>query len=45
MLDAVISENQCAFIGGRQILDSIVVLNEAIDEARKWKKEKLFFKD
>lgn len=44
VLDSVISSNQSAFIGSRQILDSIVVLNEAIDEARKTKKERLFFK-
>lgn len=35
MLESIISENQCAFKGGRQNLDSMVILNEAMDEAKK----------
>lgn len=35
VLDGMISENQSAFVGGRQILDGIVILNEIIDEANK----------
>lgn len=41
VLEKVISENQSAFIGGRQFLDRIVVLNEAIHEAR-WRKMRSF---
>lgn len=44
VLDSVISENQSAFVGGRQILDCISVLNEAVDETKKWKLERIFFK-
>lgn len=40
VLDSVISVNQSAFVGGRQIFGSIVMLNEA----RKMKMERLFFK-
>lgn len=44
VLDNIILENQSAFVGERMILDSIVVLNEAIDEAKKKKIERMFFK-
>lgn len=43
-LDEVVSENQSAFVGGRQILDGIVVLNELIDEAKKKKIKRIIFK-
>lgn len=44
VLDSIISENQSAFVGGRQILDCISILNEAMDEAKKRKLERIFFK-
>lgn len=34
VLEKVISENQSAFIGGRQILNRIIVLNEIIHEIK-----------
>lgn len=40
----MISENQSAFIRGRQILDEIIILNEVIHEAKWWKKECFIFK-
>lgn len=44
VMEAIVSENQSAFIGNRLIHDGIVVLNEAIDEARKKKFDTLFLK-
>lgn len=44
VLESIISENRSAFVGGRQILDSIIILNEAIDEAKKARMERIFFK-
>jgi len=40
----VISETQTAFVKDWQILDGILIANEAVDEARKLKKEMLLFK-
>jgi hypothetical protein len=40
----VVSETQSAFVKDRQILDGILIANEAVDEARKMKKEMLLFK-
>ncbi|GAU43105.1 hypothetical protein TSUD_373000 [Trifolium subterraneum] len=40
----VIFESQTAFVKDRQILDGILIANEAVDEARKTKKELLLFK-
>lgn len=34
VLDDLISVNQSAFVGNRHILDGVVVINEAIDEAK-----------
>ncbi|XP_057786229.1 uncharacterized protein LOC131003700 [Salvia miltiorrhiza] len=44
VMDSVISDNQSAFIGGRYILDGVVVLNEAIAEATKKRKGRIIFK-
>lgn len=44
VLEGVISESQSAFIGGRQILDGIVILNETIHEAKLRKKKCFIFK-
>lgn len=44
VMDKIISETQTAFIGGRQITDGIVVLNEIIDEIKKRKRKWTVFK-
>jgi len=44
VLGSVISESQSAFVKGKQILDGILIANEAVDEARRLKKELLMFK-
>lgn len=44
VIQAIISENQSAFIKGRQILDGIVILNELIDEAKRKKIKIVIFK-
>lgn len=44
VLDEVTSKNQTAFLGGRYILDGIVILNELIDEAKKRKLKRIIFK-
>lgn len=41
VVESVISENQSVFIGGRQIMEGIIILNEAIHEV-KWRKKKCF---
>ncbi|MCH84310.1 cysteine-rich receptor-like protein kinase, partial [Trifolium medium] len=44
VIDKVISETQSTFIKGRQILDGILIANEAVDDVKKRKKELLLFK-
>lgn len=44
VIGSVIADNQYAFIKGRQILDGIVILNEALDEAKKNKISRVFIK-
>ncbi|CAJ2662016.1 unnamed protein product [Trifolium pratense] len=44
VIGSVISEAQTAFVKDRQILDGILVANEAVDEARKSRKELMLFK-
>jgi len=44
IMDKLISSNQSAFLKGRQLMDSVVAINEVIDAARKGKRECLIFK-
>ncbi|GKU94711.1 hypothetical protein SLEP1_g8164 [Rubroshorea leprosula] len=44
VLNTIIGENQSAFIEGRQLVDSVVVANEVIDEVRKRKSQCFVFK-
>jgi hypothetical protein len=44
VMDSVISTNQSAFIKGRNLVDGVVVVNEAVDWAKKSKKDCLIFK-
>jgi len=44
VVSSVVSDSQSAFIKGKQILDGILVANEAVDEARRMNKELLLFK-
>lgn len=44
VMSSVISETQTAFVKDIQILDGILIANEAVDEARKSKKELMMFK-
>jgi len=39
-----VSESQTTFVQDRQIMDGLLIANEAVDEARKFKKELLLFK-
>lgn len=45
VLEEVISLNQSAFIGGRNILDGVVVVNDIVDEARKKRKKNVLIQD
>lgn len=44
VLPNVISKCQSAFLGGRNILDGVVVVNEVVDLAKRSKEECLLFK-
>lgn len=44
VVSSVVSDTQSAFLKGKQILDGILVANEAVDEARRMNKEMLLFK-
>ncbi|GKV36495.1 hypothetical protein SLEP1_g44621 [Rubroshorea leprosula] len=44
VLNGIIGENQMTFVGGRQLVDSVVIANEVIDEAQKRKKKGFVFK-
>ena len=38
------SDSQSAFVKGKQIMDRVLIANEAVDEARRLGKEMLLFK-
>ncbi|GKV41384.1 hypothetical protein SLEP1_g48927 [Rubroshorea leprosula] len=44
VLNGIIGENQMAFVSGRQLVDSVIIANEIIDEAQKRKKKGFVFK-
>lgn len=44
VLPSVIDEKQSAFLEGRNMLNSVLVVNKVIDEARRMKKPIIFFK-
>ncbi|GKV03045.1 hypothetical protein SLEP1_g15411 [Rubroshorea leprosula] len=44
VMPVIISKTQSAFVGGRQLVDSVLVLNEVVDEVRKRKQPAFVFK-
>jgi len=44
VIGSVVSDSKSAFVRGKQIMDGILVANEAVDEARRRNKEMLLFK-
>ncbi|GKV12188.1 hypothetical protein SLEP1_g23370 [Rubroshorea leprosula] len=44
VMPKIISDTQSAFLGGRQLVDSILVLNEVVDEVKKMKRQAFVFK-
>ncbi|GAU49945.1 hypothetical protein TSUD_408400 [Trifolium subterraneum] len=44
VIGSVMYESQTAFVKDRQILDGILIANEVVDEARKFKKDLMLFK-
>jgi len=44
VIGSVVLDSQSAFVKGNQILDGILVVNEAVDEVRRMNKEMLLFK-
>ena len=44
VVSSVVFDSQSTFIKGKQILDGILIANEAVDEARRMNKELLLFK-
>lgn len=44
VIGSVVYDSQSAFVKGKQILDSILIVNEVVDEKRRMGKELLIFK-
>ncbi|GLT51155.1 hypothetical protein SLA2020_245850 [Shorea laevis] len=44
VISEVVSDTQSAFVGGRQLVDSVLVLNEVVDEIKKRKQPAFVFK-
>lgn len=44
VVGSVVSKSQSAFVKGKHILDSILIANEVVDEARRMNKELMLFK-
>lgn len=44
VLEVVIDQRQSAFLGGRQLLHSVLVANKVVDDAKRRKKNVLYSK-